>query len=105
MTAARRRSTAARRATTRRPARGHRAHSRAHCLKVLRELSSYLDDDLARDLSRKVTQHLKACANCEVFVASLRQTIVLCKHSATAALSSAAKARLRRQILKAVSDI
>src|SRR6185436_18365186 len=51
MTAARRRSTAARRATTRRPARGHRAHSRAHCLKVLRELSSYLDDDLARDLS------------------------------------------------------
>jgi anti-sigma factor RsiW len=104
MTVTRQRRAAAR-PTTKRPARGHHKHSKAHCLKILRELSSYLDDDLAGNLSRKVTQHLKACANCEEFMASLRQTIVLCKHSATSSLSSAAKARLRRQILKAVSGI
>lgn len=94
-------------AATRRPAQGHRhrAHSKAHCLKILKELSSYLDDDLARNLSRKVTKHLETCANCEDFVASLRQTIILCKHSATASLSPAAKARLRGQILKAVAGL
>ena len=107
MSAAQRRGASTRRPAARRPAQGHRrrAHSKAHCLKILKELSSYLDDDLARNLSRKVTEHLETCANCEDFVASLRQTIILCKHSATASLSPAAKARLRGQILKAVAGL
>jgi anti-sigma factor RsiW len=105
MSAARRQGAAARRPRARKTAGGHGAHSRAYCLKILKELSSYLDDDLARNLSRKVAKHLEACANCEDFVASLRQTIILCKHSATSSLSPTAKAKLRGQILKAVAGL
>lgn len=79
----------------------HPGHGRASCLKVLRRLSAYLDDELPGDLCREIRRHMGACPNCEVFLASLRETIRLCRHTAPRPLSSAAKARLRRQILKA----
>jgi anti-sigma factor RsiW len=80
---------------------GQARHSRANCLKVLRRLSAYLDDELPGDLCREIRKHMGACPNCEVFLASLRETIRLCRHVAPAPLSAAAKARLRSQILRA----
>lgn len=80
---------------------GHPRHSRANCLKVLRRLSAYLDDELPGDLCRQIRKHMGACPNCEAFLDSLRETIRLCRHVAPTPLSPAAKARLRREILKA----
>ena len=79
----------------------HHRHNRAHCLTVLRRLSAYLDDELPGGLCREIRKHMGACPNCEVFLASLRETIRLCRHVAPTPLSRAAKARLRSQILKA----
>ena len=62
------------------PAHRHRGHSKADCLKILRGLSAYLDDELAGDVCREIRKHLGACPNCEGFLDSLRQTVTLCRH-------------------------
>lgn len=83
-----------------RPA-GHR-HSKAHCLKVLRRLSEYLDQDLSTSICKEIRKHLDACPNCEVFVASLRQTIRLCRQAVPPRLSPALKAQIHSEILRLV---
>ena len=80
---------------------GHR-HSKAHCIKVLRRLSEYLDKDLSTSICKEIRKHLGACPNCEVFVASLRQTIRLCRHCDAPRLSPALKAQIRSEILRLV---
>ena len=87
--------------THRSPARPHHGHSKAQCVKVLRRLSAYLDDELSVNICKEVRKHLGACPNCEVFVASLRQTVSLCRHVGPAPPTPAFKARLRTEILKA----
>lgn len=75
--------------------------TKAHCLNILRQLSDYLDEELAQDLCAEIRRHLGTCPNCETFVASLRQTISLCRYAAPKPLTVSAKAQLRRQILQA----
>jgi anti-sigma factor RsiW len=77
---------------------------KARCLRILRALSAFIDDELSNDVCTEVRQHIGACPNCEDFVASLRQTVSLCRHRPTPTLSSADRARMREQILTAVSD-
>lgn len=93
-------TTTRRRTMPARPA-GH-THSRAHCIKVLRRLSAYLDNDLTTGICKEIRKHLALCPNCEIFVDSLRQTINLCRHAAPPRLSPALKARIRGQILRAI---
>jgi len=83
------------------PLHPHHGHSKARCVKVLRRLSAYLDDELSVNICKEVRKHLGACPNCEEFVASLRQAVSLCGHVNPAPLSPAFKARLRTEILKA----
>jgi hypothetical protein len=80
-------------------------HSKAQCIKILRNLSTYLDDELARDVCEEIRLHLGACPNCELFLASLQQTVSLCRHAEhPPPLSPRLKAQIRRQILKALSQ-
>lgn len=83
------------------PLHPHHGHSKAQCIKVLRRLSAYLDDELSVGICKEIRKHLGACPNCEVFISSLRQAVRLCRHTAPAPLSPAFKARLRIQILRA----
>lgn len=78
-----------------------RPRGNTHCLNILRQLSAYLDEDLPTNVCNEIRRHLGACPNCETFVTSLRQTIALFRHAPPAPLSTAAKAQLRRQILRA----
>ena len=43
------------------------------------ELSAYIDDELPEDICAEFRRHLGACPNCEVFIASLRDTVKLCR--------------------------
>ncbi len=86
-----------------RPARRPHRHSKSHCLKILRRLSEFLDDELPGTLCREIRKHLGACPRCEVFLTSLRQTITLCRQSPTRPLSAAARTSLRRKILQLTS--
>jgi anti-sigma factor RsiW len=93
----------AKRTTTRpvqrKSARPHR-HGKGRCVAILRKLSAYIDDELPGTLCNELRKHLGACPNCEEFVASLRQTVALCKHQPAPALSAAERARMRKDILR-----
>ncbi|WP_090743349.1 anti-sigma factor family protein [Candidatus Nitrospira nitrosa] len=75
------------------------AHGKAHCLRILRQLSAYIDDELSGDICEEIRRHLGACPNCETFVTSLRQTVSLCRHSPPPTLSAASRAMIRKKIL------
>lgn len=79
-------------------ASGHR-HGKGRCLRILRELSAYLDDELSADVCREIRRHLGACPNCEDFLASLRQTVSLCRHAPAPVLSAGERTRMREAIL------
>lgn len=80
--------------------RTHR-HEKGRCLNILRELSAFIDDELSGQICREIRLHLGACPNCEEFVASLRQTVSLCRHKPVPPLSAAERSRLREEILRA----
>lgn len=88
--------------TTRRnqQARPHR-HEQGRCVDILRKLSAYIDDELSGTICGELRKHLGACPKCEDFVASLRQTVTLCRHQPAPALSPAERARMRDKILQA----
>ena len=79
----------------------HGGRSKRDCLKILRALSTYIDNELPGEVCAEVRKHMVACPNCEVFVESLRQTIGLCKHLEPRPLSNALKSRIRRFVLQA----
>jgi anti-sigma factor RsiW len=65
-------------------------------------LSAYIDDELPSDICAELRRHLGACPNCEVFIASLRDTVTLCRHHQTPPpLSTQDRAMLRQEILRA----
>lgn len=78
----------------------HLGHSKARCLKILRHLSAYLDNELSPEVCNEIRKHLGACPNCEEFINSLRQTVSLCQHTTYRPLSPTLKARIRAQVLR-----
>lgn len=83
------------------PTTRHRhAHGKSRCLRILRRLSAYIDDELSANICQEIRRHLGACPNCETFVMSLRVTVSLCRHRPTPMLSAADRAVMREKILR-----
>lgn len=76
------------------------AHGKMRCLRILRQLSAYIDDELSVSICQEIRRHLGACPHCETFVTSLRQTVSLCRHSPAPTLSAADRASMRETILR-----
>ena len=93
---------------TKKSARSNPGQSSAHrhppgnarCLDILRQLSAYIDDELPSEICRELRRHLGSCPNCEEFIASLQQTVTLCRYSQTPRLSAYDRAALRQEILR-----
>ncbi len=80
--------------------RHRHAHGKSRCLRILRRLSAYIDDELSASICHEIRRHLGACPNCEIFVTSLRQTVSLCRHRPVPTLSTADRALMLAKILK-----
>lgn len=74
---------------------------KGRCLRILRELSAFIDDELSGTICGEIRRHLGACPNCEDFVATLRQTVALCRHKPAPPLLAAERAQMREAILLA----
>jgi anti-sigma factor RsiW len=46
-----------------------------HCKDMFARLSEYLDGELPEDLCERIEGHMKDCAPCKDFLASLKRTI------------------------------
>jgi anti-sigma factor RsiW len=82
-----------------RPSSQRHTHGQGHCVDLLRQLSAYIDDELPSDICREIRRHLGACPNCEVFIASLQHTVILCRHRPAPQLTSTERVNMRRVIL------
>ena len=82
--------------------RPHR-HGQGRCMHILKQLSAYIDDELSGAICAELRKHLGACPNCEDFVASLRQTVALCRNVPAPHLSAIDRARMREAILQAAT--
>ena len=78
-------------------------HGQGHCADLLRQLSAYIDDELPSDICREIRRHLGTCPNCEVFIASLKQTVTLCRHRPAPQLTSVERMNMRHAILDAAN--
>lgn len=78
----------------------HVGHSKAQCLKIFRRLSLYLDGELPDNACTEIRKHLRGCGNCEVFLASFKRTVTLCRTYPAPRLPLSTKAALRAAILK-----
>jgi len=85
------------------PSSHRHTYGQCHCLDLLRQLSAYIDDELPSDICREIRRHLGACPNCEVFIASLQQTVTLCRHRPAPQLTSVDRLNMRRAILDAAN--
>jgi anti-sigma factor RsiW len=85
------------------PSSQRHTHSQGHCVNLLRQLSAYIDGELPSDICREIRRHLGACPNCEVFIASLQQTVTLCRHRPAPQLTSVDRMDMRRAILNAAN--
>lgn len=47
------------------------------CNEVLQQLSEYLDEEAREELCRAIEKHLSQCHDCQVYVDSVKKTIVL----------------------------
>lgn len=79
----------------------HHQSGEGRCLDILRQLSAYIDDELPSDICAELRRHVGACPNCEVFIASLRDTVKLCRNHQTPPLSAQERAMMRQEILEA----
>lgn len=91
------------RATKRGGSSDRHSHGKGRCLDILKQLSAFIDDELPSDICRELRRHFGDCPNCEVFAASLRQTITLCRSRPTPALSAADRASMRKDLLKSLA--
>jgi anti-sigma factor RsiW len=85
------------------PSSHRHTHGQGHCVGLLRQLSAYIDDELPSDICREIRRHLGACPNCEVFIASLQQTVTLCRHRPAPQLTSVDRMNMRHAILDAAN--
>lgn len=79
----------------------HVGHSKAQCLKIFRRLSLYLDGELPDNACEEIRRHLYGCDNCEVFLASFKRTVILCRKYQAKPLSRGAKGAIRAAVLQA----
>ena len=71
------------------------------CLEVIRELSSYIDQEVASELRAQIEAHLSRCAHCTAIYDGTRNVITLVGDERTLELpvgfSQRFKAKLSRQ--------
>jgi hypothetical protein len=68
------------------------------CFEVIRELSSYIDDDMKAELRAEIAQHLPTCAHCTAVYDGLRNTITLMGDGRVFELPSGFSQRLRQRL-------
>jgi predicted anti-sigma-YlaC factor YlaD len=65
------------------------------CEKVLEQLSEFLDENAREELCRTIEEHLSQCRDCQVYVDSVRKTIILYQNDTAIELPMGANTRLQ----------
>ena len=69
-----------------------------HCLELFARLSEYLDREMDEIHCQEIEGHLKQCAPCQACMATLKQTVALCRQMPERPVSGDFARRLRAAI-------
>jgi anti-sigma factor RsiW len=56
-------------------------HDMKKCLSLFEKLSDYIDNELDELTYKDIERHIQDCIGCKTCLATLKQTIALCKHA------------------------
>lgn len=73
-------------------------HDHRKCRELFEKLSEYIDDELDPANCDAIEVHLTDCPPCQSCLATLKQTVALCRELKTSAMPEAASQRLRAMI-------
>jgi anti-sigma factor RsiW len=54
-------------------------HDHEQCRALFEKLSEYIDQELDQDTCKLIEKHLKNCQPCQACLATLQQTVALCR--------------------------
>ena len=76
------------------PSPGQEWSLEVNCNEVLEQLGDYLDEDARLELCRAIEQHLHQCHDCQVYVDTIKKTIVLYQADRSVELPVTASSKL-----------
>jgi anti-sigma factor RsiW len=71
---------------------------RAACLRLLTQVSAYLDGELPAPRCREIERHCRRCERCRAAIAELRHVTGLCRRIAATPLPGAVRRRARARV-------
>ena len=77
---------------------GKAMHDHHKCRELFEKLSEYIDNELDPANCDAIEAHLQHCPPCQSCLATLKQTVALCREMKTSAMPEAASNRLRATI-------
>ena len=73
------------------------------CNELIQQLGDYLDDDAREELCRAIEAHLTQCQDCELYVDTIKKTIVLYQADRRVETPVAVSARLEAALAQEYS--
>jgi len=73
-------------------------HDHHKCRELFEKLSEYLDNELDAANCDAIETHLQDCPPCQACLATLKQTVALCRELKASSMPEAASNRLRKTI-------
>lgn len=70
-------------------------HDHEKCRELFEKLSEYLDNELDAANCDAIDRHLEQCPPCQACLATLKQTVALCRELKSTAIPEEASKRLR----------
>lgn len=83
----------------------HAAQRKRRCKQMFAELSNYVDDELDDSLCMEIEKHMGGCEPCKAFLASLEETIRICRTTQNETPDAQAAAKLRREVLSKYQEL
>ena len=74
---------------------GKAMHDHHKCRELFEKLSEYLDNELDAANCDAIETHLQNCPPCQACLATLKQTVAMCRELKASAMPEAASNRLR----------
>ena len=57
----------------------HKHSDLRHCVEMFEKLSEYIDGEVDMDTCEEIERHIDECAACQICLATLKQTVKLCR--------------------------
>lgn len=74
----------------------------AKCLRLLDQLSGYIDHELTSEQRRTIDEHCRDCVRCQRMIAGLERTVALYRRKGSTTMPEAVRARARARLARLV---